>query len=83
MSIRTPQSNTRNEPRLTKESAMERYMDAVLDLQKQQAVFTYRVGYAVATKQPLDFEWMRRDFDLVQEKIKEADQLKSAWEGIR
>ena len=80
MSIRTPQSNTLT---LTKESAMERYMDAVLDLQKQQAVFTYRVGYAVATKQPLDFEWMRRDFDLVQEKIKEADQLKSAWEGIR
>lgn len=64
---------------------MERWMEHMHQLHKQQAGFTYRIGYALAHdgKESLDFRSMRTDFDLIREDIDKADKMKDAWEKMK
>tara|TARA_X000001036_G_scaffold414867_1_gene430460 strand:- start:153 stop:371 length:219 start_codon:yes stop_codon:yes gene_type:complete len=72
---------------MTKEQAMERFMDHMIRLQKSQIGATFTVAQAVArmdtSKEILPFSRALQDFDLINKKIEEAEDLKSAWERAR
>ena len=89
MSLRTTYDapSTSNTLPMTKEQALERFMDHMISMQKMQARNTFKVAQAVAkldtSGEILPFFQAKQDFDYMYERIDAAEELKSAWERAR
>ena len=89
MSLRTtyPSPSTSNPLPMTKEQALERFMDRMITMHKTQARNTFNVARAVAkldtSGEILPFFQAKQNFDDMYQRIDAAEQLKSAWERAR
>lgn len=88
MSVRRveyPPPSPQASPPLSKEMAMVQWMDAMLNLQKAQVDYTFMVAQAVAkmdkSKELLPSSQARQHFDVLHDRILEADVLADKWRG--
>ena len=89
MSLRTTYEppSTSDSPPMTKEQAMDRFMDHMISVPKAQVGYTFEVARAVAkldtSGEILTFSKALQNFDVLYERINAAEELKSAWERAR
>lgn len=70
-------------PPRTKEEKMERFMDGMIQIQKQQTLATFRVASALArmdeSKEIMSFDLALQDFENVNDKIEKVEELADAY----